>query len=287
MTSSATGMAGHNSGVFYGYALYDLEKKRKILFEDLTKGEVGPQGEKGDPGPEGPQGVAGPEGPVGPQGLPGEPGPQGPQGEVGETGPQGPEGQPGPQGPQGIAGPVGPAGPQGPVGETGPIGPQGEKGDQGEVGPQGDKGDKGEPGGVFSWRRQALPALNMSMDTPFPSTNNTWFRIKSDNATRVSFFVTKGNSTSPGTTSVDGEIIYFDAENAVRRIGFNGTASTNSDYRITSDTYAVLSTRVIRLNIYLTDPDAYYTCDIFISGMPSFTSTTQADCTVRIQRLDA
>ena len=66
-----------------------------------AKGEQGPQGIQGPPGPQGEQGIQGPQGP---------PGPQGEQGEQGDTGPQGP---PGPQGEQGETGPQGPQGPAG------------------------------------------------------------------------------------------------------------------------------------------------------------------------------
>jgi Collagen triple helix repeat (20 copies) len=67
---------------------------------------TGPQGQKGDPGPQG----AG--GPAGPKGDKGDPGPQG------IVGAQGPRGDPGPQG---------------------PVGPQGQRGEKG------DKGDPGTP----------------------------------------------------------------------------------------------------------------------------------------------
>jgi hypothetical protein len=82
-------------------------------------GGVGPQGPKGDVGPQGIQGIAGPQGPkgdVGPQGI------QGVQGSVGPTGPQGPKGDAGPQGVQGATGPQGPQGERGFTGATGPMG---------------------------------------------------------------------------------------------------------------------------------------------------------------------
>ena len=62
------------------------------------------KGDKGDEGPIGPQGIPGPVGATGPQGLPGP---------VGATGPQGVPGPVGAVGPQGIPGPVGAMGPQG------------------------------------------------------------------------------------------------------------------------------------------------------------------------------
>ena len=73
----------------------------------------------------------------------------GPQGERGETGPQGEQGPAGERGAPGDPGPAGATGPQGAVGDRGPAGPQGpkgEKGDRGEPGPKGDKGDRGAKG---------------------------------------------------------------------------------------------------------------------------------------------
>lgn len=54
------------------------------------RGEQGPRGEKGDPGPSGPQGEKGDTGPIGPQGPKGDTGEPGPKGETGATGPAGP-----------------------------------------------------------------------------------------------------------------------------------------------------------------------------------------------------
>ena len=73
---------------------------------NLTLGTTGPQGEKGDVGPQGDQGT---------QGEKGEKGDTGPQGEQGIQGFQGEKGEAGPQGEQGPQGEVGPAGPQGEV----------------------------------------------------------------------------------------------------------------------------------------------------------------------------
>lgn len=77
------------------------------------QGEIGPQGEPGETGPEGPQG---------------EIGPQGPQGEPGVAGAIGPEGPVGPAGADGMDGAVGADGIQGPVGDTGPAGVTGAAG---------------------------------------------------------------------------------------------------------------------------------------------------------------
>ena len=103
----------------------------------------GPQGKRGDSGPQGKRGEAGaPSTVLGPQGERGKSGPQGERGEAGT-----PSTVSGPTGPQGERGPKGELGPSG-----GPIGPQGERGDigtqgvRGEVGPQGKQGDKGDTG---------------------------------------------------------------------------------------------------------------------------------------------
>lgn len=56
-----------------------------------------------------------PKGETGPAGPQGAPGPQGEKGDTGATGPQGDKGDTGATGPQGIAGPQGPEGPTGPA----------------------------------------------------------------------------------------------------------------------------------------------------------------------------
>ncbi|MCP3677302.1 MAG: collagen-like protein, partial [Deltaproteobacteria bacterium] len=71
------------------------------------KGDLGRQGERGEPGPQGEKGDLGRQGDkgeVGPQGEDGEAGLTGQKGEVGAIGRQGP---PGPQGPQGVKGDTG------------------------------------------------------------------------------------------------------------------------------------------------------------------------------------
>lgn len=67
----------------------------------------------------------------------------GPQGPKGDTGPQGADGA---QGPKGDTGATGPQGPEGPKGDTGATGPQGPKGDTGATGPQGETGPQGPKG---------------------------------------------------------------------------------------------------------------------------------------------
>lgn len=74
----------------------------------------------------------------GPQGPKGDTGPQGPKGDTGDTGATGP------QGPKGDTGATGPQGPKGDTGATGPQGPKGDTGDTGATGPQGSKGDDGK-----------------------------------------------------------------------------------------------------------------------------------------------
>jgi hypothetical protein len=66
----------------------------------------------------------------------------GPQGQKGDPGPQGAGGPAGPKGDKGDPGPQGIAGAQGPKGDPGPQGPAGPQGQRGE---KGDKGDPGTP----------------------------------------------------------------------------------------------------------------------------------------------
>lgn len=70
----------------------------------------------------------------------------GPQGPKGDTGPQGADGAQGPKGDTGATGPQGPEGPKGDTGATGATGPQGPKGDTGATGPQGETGPQGPKG---------------------------------------------------------------------------------------------------------------------------------------------
>ena len=94
-------------------------------------------------GPDGPKGDTGPQGPTGPKGDTGDTGPAGPKGDTGDVGPAGPKGDTGdtgPAGPKGDKGDDGPAGPKGDTGEQGPQGIQGPKGDTGATGPAGADG---------------------------------------------------------------------------------------------------------------------------------------------------
>lgn len=91
----------------------------------VSKGLLGPRGEKGDTGPRGRTGATGARGPTGARGAPGmdgERGATGPRGAQGPTGPPGAQGEPGAAGAQGPAGPQGTPGPPGPPGPSGPAG---------------------------------------------------------------------------------------------------------------------------------------------------------------------
>ena len=88
-----------------------------------SRGEMGPQGPKGDTGSQGPQGEKGDTGATGLQGPKGDTGPQGPKGDKGDTGDTGPKG---PKGDTGATGATGATGPQGPKGDTGPAGTDGQ-----------------------------------------------------------------------------------------------------------------------------------------------------------------
>lgn len=134
------------------------------------RGPDGPKGDTGPQGPTGPKGDKGDTGPAGPKGDTGDVGPAGPKGDTGDTGPAGPkgdkgdDGQPGADGQDGITPTIGgngnwylgdtdtgkpsrgEMGPQGPKGDTGPQGPKGEKGDTGATGATGPAGPQGDPG---------------------------------------------------------------------------------------------------------------------------------------------
>lgn len=131
---------------------------------DPIPGDVGPKGDKGDPGPAGKDGVPGAQGPKGDKGDPGPTGPAGPQGipgaaaAKGDPGPQGPSGPTGPAGPQGAKGDQGPAGPKGDTGQAGPQGPAGVSG------PQGPKGDRGDTGPLPT-SAQIVAAIDASLGT--------------------------------------------------------------------------------------------------------------------------
>lgn len=160
--------------------LVGTEEDNVLWFFDENENRYRPAGPlRGEMGPQGPKGDTGATGAQGPKGDTGNTGAQGPKGETGATGPQGPKGDPftyedfteeqlaaltGPQGPKGDTGPQGQqgaaftysdftpeqlaalTGPQGPKGDTGATGAQGPKGDTGDTGPQGPKGDTGAQG---------------------------------------------------------------------------------------------------------------------------------------------
>lgn len=67
--------------------------KSEILTLPSVKGEVGPQGPKGDTGAAGPQGPKGDTGSAGPKGDTGSTGASGSKGPKGDVGPQGPKGE--------------------------------------------------------------------------------------------------------------------------------------------------------------------------------------------------
>ena len=140
---------------------------RGVTAVDVMDGKTGPQGPKGDTGPEGPKGDTGDTGPQGPKGDTGDTGPQGPKGDTGDTGPQGPKGDKGDTGSEGPKGDKGDTGPEGPKGDKGDTGPQGPKGDTGDTGPQGKTPVKGTDYWTAADRQQmvndviaALPVYN-------------------------------------------------------------------------------------------------------------------------------
>ncbi|XP_068565560.1 collagen alpha-1(XXI) chain [Cebidichthys violaceus] len=132
--------------------IYSVDDERCPLNRTPTVEEedcncvVGPQGQRGLPGPMGFRGKKGRDGPPGPDskpgndGKPGESGPHGLPGMKGEGGPAGLRGEPGLKGIKGDRGELGLSG------EPGTPGPKGLAGEQGEQGPPGESGPTGEPG---------------------------------------------------------------------------------------------------------------------------------------------
>lgn len=199
---SVKGITGERNGVFYGYALYDLENEKMLPFKDIGSGgsggtgPKGDKGDKGDTGDTGPAGPAGPQGPVGSIGPQGDVGPQGPQGATGPAGEKGPQGDPGADGKDGADGAQGPAGPRGDTGTNGadgapgadgpqgPAGPQGPEGPQGPVGPKGDKGDEGprgpegRPGATgLNWKGTYDPLATYNTNDAVSWNGSTYFCI--------------------------------------------------------------------------------------------------------------
>lgn len=102
----------------------------------------------------------------------GEMGPQGPKGDTGATGPQGEKGDTGPQGPQGEQGPQGDQGPKGDTGEAGPAGagiPDG--GTAGQLLSKTESGtewrDPPQSGVQSDWNQNDSAALDYIKNRPF------------------------------------------------------------------------------------------------------------------------
>jgi hypothetical protein len=86
--------------------------------------------------------IKGLKGDIGPQGLKGDTGEKGIKGDIGPQGLKGDTGEKGIKGDIGLRGLMGEKGDIGPQGLKGDIGPQGLKGDTGEIGPAGAPGDR-------------------------------------------------------------------------------------------------------------------------------------------------
>ncbi|XP_031733987.1 collagen alpha-1(XXI) chain-like [Anarrhichthys ocellatus] len=142
--------------------IYSVDDERCPLNRTATVEEedcncvVGPQGQRGLPGPMGFRGEKGRDGPPGPDGKPGN------VGKPGESGPPGLPGMKGEGGPAGLRGEPGLKGIKGDRGEpglSGELGPKGLAGERGEQGPPGESGPTGEPG---------LPGTAGLIGTPGP-----------------------------------------------------------------------------------------------------------------------
>ncbi|KAK9528075.1 hypothetical protein VZT92_014571 [Zoarces viviparus] len=137
------------------YSVCPLNRTATVEEEDCNC-VVGPQGQRGLPGPMGFRGEKGRDGPPGPDGKPGN------VGKPGESGPPGLPGMKGEGGPAGLRGEPGLKGIKGDRGEpglSGELGPKGLAGERGEQGPPGESGPMGEPG---------LPGTAGLIGTPGP-----------------------------------------------------------------------------------------------------------------------
>lgn len=76
MVAATTGVGG----IIYGRTLVSQKTGKKVDFDDIGEGTVGPTGPQGPEGPKGDKGDTGLTGPTGPQGI------QGPKGDQGESG---------------------------------------------------------------------------------------------------------------------------------------------------------------------------------------------------------
>ncbi|XP_074478203.1 uncharacterized protein LOC141759771 [Sebastes fasciatus] len=132
--------------------IYSVDDERCPLNRTATSEEedcncvVGPQGQRGLPGPMGFRGEKGREGPPGPDGKPGKEGKPGETGGLGLPGMKGEDGPAGLRGEPGLQGNKGDRGEPGLPGELGTPGPKGLPGDRGELGTPGEAGLMGEPG---------------------------------------------------------------------------------------------------------------------------------------------
>ncbi|XP_054478788.1 collagen alpha-1(XXI) chain [Anoplopoma fimbria] len=132
--------------------IYSVDDERCPLNRTATVEEedcncvVGPQGQRGLPGPMGFRGEKGRDGPPGPDGKPGNDGKHGESGPPGLPGMKGEGGPAGLRGEPGLKGITGDRGEPGLSGEPGAPGLKGLPGERGEKGPLGEAGPMGEPG---------------------------------------------------------------------------------------------------------------------------------------------
>lgn len=224
------GITGEQNGVYFGYALYDLQSETMIPFASIGSGEgtVGPKGDKGDPGDPGPQGPIGPAGPTGPEGPKGDTGDTGLQGPIGLTGAQGPKGDTGAAGADGATGPQGPKGDTGLTGATGPKGDKGDQGIQGIQGPQGTQGPAGDDGAVFSIDvRRTTNAITITNGQSLNIGTAPGWALLTDSNAQIDFNAATGVAKFP---AVDG---WRDVRFVVRLQGeLSGGANQAREWRV-------------------------------------------------------
>lgn len=161
------------------------------------RGERGPKGEPGCPGPRGPKGEPGCPGPRGSKGEPGCMGARGERGECGERGEKGEKGCPGPMGPKGECGECGRKGERGEQGEKGCPGPMGPRGERGE---RGEKGDCCENASVYLYSKRCCHlhvyepvefecAIPIHVQYPFEIVCESAIEIKKPGLYKATFYV--------------------------------------------------------------------------------------------------
>ncbi|WP_241653854.1 collagen-like protein [Wolbachia endosymbiont of Nilaparvata lugens] len=198
------------------------------------KGDIGPQGIKGEPGINGTKGA---KGDIGPKGLDGAMGIKGDMGEKGKIGSKGDKGEPGANGLQGPEGPRGEPGLRGFNGTQGLTGNKGEPGIdglKGDIGPQGIKGEPGIDGLKGDIGPQGIkgePGINGTKGDIGPKGLDGAMGIKGDMGKKGEIG-SKGDKGEPGANGLQGpkgEIGVQGPKGQVGRSGLKGMPGPKGD----------------------------------------------------------